>query len=104
MQLLTHQLLFFIVVVVGDAHEGLKSCSTKSSLCGLQQIDKQCVGQQWNEDRDMVAALRRQSSSGRIGDIAQLVRNRQDLGDQIGIDSPLATQSTRHGAGANTRR
>ena len=52
----------------------------------------------------MVAALRRQSSSGRIGDIAQLVRNRQDLGDQIGIDSPLATQSTRHGAGANTRR
>jgi len=51
----------------------------------------------------VVTALRRQSSRGRIWHITQLVRNCQDLGDEIRIDSPLASQSTRHSAWTDSR-
>ena len=73
MQLLSEKLLFLIGVVMRDTHQRLKASRPQRSLCRLEQVHKQGIGQQGNQDGHVITALRGQSARGRIGHITQLV-------------------------------
>ena len=101
-QLLAQQLLFFAGVVVRHAHQGLVTGGAKTGLRGVEQVDKQGIGQQWNQDAYMVTALRGQRPGRRVGHVAEHVRHGRDALDQGRVHRPFAAQRPRHGAGADT--
>ena len=100
-QLLAQQLFFFAGVVVGHTHQGLETGCPQGFLCRIQQVNKQGIRQQGNQNGHMVAALRSQGTRRGVGYIAEPAGDRLDALNQGGIDRTLTPQSPRHRAGAD---
>ena len=103
-QLFAQQLLFFAGVVMGHPHQRLETCGTQGFLGGIQQVHKQGVGQQGNQDGHMVAALRGQGAGGGVGHIPELAGDRLDALNQSRVDRTLTPQGARYRAGAHASR
>ena len=96
-QLLAQQLLFLPLVIVRHTDQGLKAAGPQGLLGGIEQVDKQGVGQLGDQDGHVVAALRGQGAGGRVGHVTELVGSRQHTLDQGRIDRSFSAQGPRHG-------
>ncbi len=100
-QLVTQNLLFLGLVIVGDAYQGLIAGRPQAALHGLHQVNKQRVREHRNQHRHMVAIVRGQGACRRVGHVAELVDRGLDARRERRVDRALATQRARHGDGAD---
>jgi hypothetical protein len=103
-ELLAQQLFFLRLVVVGHADQGLVAGGAQRLLRGIEQIHEQGVRQLRDQDRHMVAVLRRERAGGRVGHVVQPGGRRLHRFDQLRADRALAAQGARDGDRAHAGR